>query len=91
MNKVFNFYACKCYNSYSCNKRKRISCQPKCNYCPHNAQRNNYYPEIPKDKKGHGIGLNNVSARLQLLYPDAYELNAVAEEKQIQGIAQAYI
>lgn len=45
---------------------------------------NNYYPEIPKDKKGHGIGLNNVRARLQLLYPDANELNAVAEENKFR-------
>ena len=33
---------------------------------------NTYYPKTSKDQSGHGIGLQQVTRRLDLLYPDLY-------------------
>ena len=37
--------------------------------------KNSYYPKNENDHSGHGIGLQQVASRLQLLYPDKYEWN----------------
>lgn len=34
---------------------------------------NSYYPKSSKDQSGHGIGLQQVRSRLDLMYPDHYE------------------
>lgn len=52
---------------------------------------NNYYPNVPKDKKGHGIGLNNVRTRLQLLYPDSNILKTVIDKNKFKVMLQLNI
>jgi sensor histidine kinase YesM len=45
---------------------------------------NSNYPKTPKDKSGHGIGLEQVGKRLELSYPGHYEwTKGISEDKQI--------
>ena len=46
--------------------------------------KNSFQPQSNTDNLSHGIGLENVKKRLQLLYPDAHQLDITKSKNQYE-------
>ncbi len=53
--------------------------------------RNSYFPKMDNDRSGSGIGVENLRRRLELLYPDSYELSMHHDHEEFETVLKLYI
>ena len=53
--------------------------------------KNNFKPVTNTDNLGHGIGLENVKKRLQLIYPDAHHLKIIETRNQFEVLLSLHL
>lgn len=52
---------------------------------------NSYYPKTDTDRSGSGIGVTNLSRRLELLYPGRHKLSMTHDDKDFYTLLKLYI